>query len=57
MTKKEQWIKKFTTGKFEKADPQVLEFIIDFAYSNDEIADGIYDLFSNGYCYYFAVNM
>lgn len=53
--KREEWIKTHTTGKFENADKQVIEFIANFIYANEQISDGVYDLFASGYCYYFAV--
>ena len=53
--KKEDWIKAYTTGRFENANKQVIRFIADFVYSNEQISNGVYELFVSGYCYYFAV--
>ena len=50
---KEEWIKSFTSGIFEKYNKEVINFIADFIFS--ENSEAIQNLFSNGYCYYFAV--
>lgn len=48
---KEEWIKGWTTGKFESANKQVIRFIADFLYRSEDM----YDVFASGYCYYFAL--
>lgn len=53
--KKEEWVKSYTTGKFIKADKQVIDFIANFLYANESISDSVYELFASKYCYYFAV--
>lgn len=54
---KDEWIKAYTTGRFKEADKQVIQFIADFIFQNDENGEPtgvISHVFSAGYCYYFA---
>lgn len=54
---KKNWIEAYTTGRFEKADKQVIQFIADFVFQNDENGNPtgvISQIFTSGYCYYFA---
>lgn len=48
---KEDFIKTYTTGKFEKADKNVIQFIADINWKDENA----HDLFANEYCYYFAI--
>lgn len=50
---KEEWIKFNTTGTFEYCNHDVINFIANIIYRDE--SNAIYDLFTNGYCYYFAV--
>lgn len=54
---KEEWINGFTTGRYKKADKDVIEFIANILYHNNKEtgSNAIYNLFSCGYCYYFAI--
>lgn len=51
---KEKWIESNTSGFFKEANKDIITFIADILYSNPD-SDTIYNLFANGYCYYFAL--
>lgn len=54
--KKEEWIKAWTSGKWESSNKDVIKFIADILYHNpNSDNEDIYNLFACGYCYYFAV--
>ena len=57
MTKKQDWITAWTTGKWETTNKSVIAFIANVLYHDPTPSgsDAIYDLFAAGYCYYFAV--
>ena len=48
---KEDFIKAYTTGMFKNADKDVIQFIADINWKDENA----HDLFANGYCYYFAI--
>lgn len=52
---KQEWIE-FYLNKYKASNEDVLNFIADIIYHGYmvEEKDPIYDLFANGYCYYFA---
>lgn len=51
-----KFISCYTTGRFKNTNPDVINFIaaIKFRSSSADYQEGVEDLFSNGYCYYFA---
>ncbi len=51
---KEQWIKNWTTGKWSDSNKDVITFIANFLYADEKNSEVVYNLFANGYCYYFA---
>ena len=51
---KERWIEKSTSGICASADRSVITFIAEFRMRQGYDSDDIYDLFANGYCFYFA---
>lgn len=51
---KEEWVTSYTTGRYEKCDRDVINFIADILFYQP-VNDNIYNLFASGYCYYFAV--
>ena len=55
MKEKEEWIKAYTTGKFENCDKDVINFIANIIFKPSCDRESIINLFENGYCYYFAV--
>lgn len=44
-----------TWMKYKCCDEEVIKFIADILYYEDDKNNSIYNLFENGYCYYFAV--
>ena len=44
-----------TWRQYECCDEEVIKFIANILYYEDDKNNSIYNLFSNGYCYYFAV--
>ena len=51
---KNEWIKAWTTGKWEKTNKEVITFIADFLYADRKNTETVYNLFASGFCYYFA---
>lgn len=51
---KERWIEKSTSGICASANRSVIAFIAEFRMRHGYDSDDVYDLFANGYCFYFA---
>lgn len=54
MSTKKEWIKCYTTGRFQESNPEVINFIANILFKADCDDNSVYNLFANGYCYYFA---